>query len=930
MQEDFTPGQRWLSDAEPGLGIGTLLESDERRLRLAFPAGGEERIYAQDSAPLTRVLFNAGDRVEDQSGRRLTVMEVRSGAGLMEYLVRADDGATETLPETGLNDRMRLDRPQDKLFAGRIEHDLWFDLRYRSWLRLAQAARSPVAGLIGPRVGLIPHQLHIAAEVAGRHAPRVLLADEVGLGKTIEAGLILHKMLLEERVGRVLILVPESLIHQWLVEMLRRFNLRFALFNAERFNAERFAAADADSPFQAEQLVLCSMELLSTDPAVARAALDGEWDMLVVDEAHHLHWDEQGSSLEYDLVQALAEQTPSVLLLTATPEQLGRAGHFARLRLLDPHRFSDYDAFLEEERAYEPVARLAARLLDGAALEKGERALLKQLLGAEAEGESGAVIGKLLDRHGTGRVLFRNTRAAIEGFPERQLVEHPLDPPDPYLQSGCAAALAPEIQYGEGWPEVDPRLPWLAASLRELRPEKVLLICARAQTVLDLSEALQRTEGIHAAVFHEGMEIVERDRAAAYFADPGEGTQLLICSEIGSEGRNFQFAHHLVLFDLPLQPDLLEQRIGRLDRIGQGQTIRIHVPYLSGGAGEIMLRWYRDGLHAFRAISPAAPAVYAQLGGELQEVLHSGSGADALIERAAALTERLNTELEAGRDRLLELHSHRPVEAQRLLRRISAEEAQADLQSYLEDYWDAFGVRHEPGPGRSTVLRGGRHMLHDRFPGLSPGGLTATFSRIDALAHEDREYLTWEHPMVRGAMEMLTGNDLGDAALTVVSHPEFRAGTPLLELLYLVECVAPAELGAGRFLPPTCIRLLLDARGRERSAELEHGVLRGQCLVHKRRLAETLLKTLDATLRGLFERGAELAETQGREIVDTSLTQMEQQLDEELARLRALAAVNPGVRADELEQLQARRTLLAQHLGNARVRLDAARVVVMQ
>jgi ATP-dependent helicase HepA len=221
-------------------------------------------------------------------------------------------------------------------------------------------------------------------------------------------------------------------------------------------------------------------------------------------------------------------------------------------------------------------------------------------------------------------------------------------------------------------------------------------------------------------------------------------------------------------------------------------------------------------------------------------------------------------------------------------------------------------------------------MLHDRFPGLPADGLTATFSRADALAHEDRAYLTWEHPMVRGAMEMLTSGDLGDAALTVVSHPDFRPGTPLLELLYLVECAAPAELGAGRFLPPTCIRLLLDARGVDRAAELSHEVLQGQCLLHKRRLAETLLKTLAGTLRQLFERGAAQAEEASRRIVDSALAEMRQQLGDELARLRGLAAVNPSVRDDELERLEARRALLAEHMDNARVRLDAARVVVMQ
>lgn len=102
------------------------------------------------------------------------------------------------------------------------------------------------------------------------------------------------------------------------------------------------------------------------------------------------------------------------------------------------------------------------------------------------------------------------------------------------------------------------------------RSQKVLVICAKAATALQLEQVLREREGIRAAVFHEGMSIIERDRAAARFAEEDTGAQVLLCSEIGSEGRNFQFASHMVMFDLPFNPDLLEQRIGRLDRIGQG------------------------------------------------------------------------------------------------------------------------------------------------------------------------------------------------------------------------------------------------------------------------------------------------------------------------------------------------------------------------
>jgi ATP-dependent helicase HepA len=922
----FIPGQRWISDAQSELGLGIVQDVDARCVHMAFPATGETRLYARREAPLSRVAFEAGDLIKDQDGNELSVTAVEERDGLLTYRCEDMDGQPVALPEAQLDDHTRLNRPQQKLLAGRIEPDLWFDLRYQTWLQGAAEARSPIQGLVGARMGLIPHQLYIASEVAGRYAPRVLLADEVGLGKTIEAGLILHRLLLTGQARRVLILVPEPLLHQWLVEMLRRFNLRFALFDEERFDE-----IDSDNPFQAEQQVLCSQELMTRKPEIARAALAGEWDMLVVDEAHHLHWTPEHSSLEYDLVEALAEQTPGVLLLTATPEQLGRAGHFGRLRLLDPQRFHDYDAFVAEEQGYAPVAELAARLLDGDTISDADRARLAELLGElPRELDHQAIIDRLLDRHGTGRVLFRNTRAAISGFPGRELMPHPLPLPADYraLQADPVALLTPEAVHGPGWTDIDPRVGWLAETLRALRPEKVLVICAHADTVLALREALQAREGIHAAVFHEGMEIVERDRAAAYFADPEEGSQLLICSEIGSEGRNFQFAHHLVLFDLPLDPELLEQRIGRLDRIGQTDTIRIHVPYLQGSPGETLKRWYAEGLVAFQAICPAASVVFEQLHDELLAALDDPAGVESLLAHAAARTAELNAAMEAGRDRLLELHSHRPAVSAALVETIEGLEAGRSVNDYMTRYWDAYGVEHEPGPQQSAVLQPGSHMLHESFPGLPEDGLTVTFDRQHALAHEDREFLTWEHPMVRGAMEMLTGSDQGSAALTALQDPRLKPGSVLLELIYIAECPAPPELQIGRFLPPTALRLLVDVEGRERSGEFSHEALRGTCLTRNRKLARAVLKSQAERLQAMLARGEQLAQAAAGHIEQHALRQMQSTLGDELSRMQQLAEASGSVRPDELEHLALRRELLGNYLGRLHLRLDAARVIV--
>ena len=119
----------------------------------------------------------------------------------------------------------------------------------------------------------------------------------------------------------------------------------------------------------------------------------------------------------------------------------------------------------------------------------------------------------------------------------------------------------------------------------------------------------EKNAGLNTALFHSGLSLMARDRQAAYFADP-KGAQILLCTEIGSEGRNFEFAHNLVLFDLPKKPDLLEQRIGRLDRIGQKSDISIHIPYVQNSWEETLYQIYDRGLNSFRKFSSVGTPVF--------------------------------------------------------------------------------------------------------------------------------------------------------------------------------------------------------------------------------------------------------------------------------------------------------------------------------
>ncbi|HET6408676.1 MAG TPA: RNA polymerase-associated protein RapA, partial [Chthoniobacteraceae bacterium] len=524
------PGQRWVSDSEPELGLGIILRVAAGRVEIMFPAANEHRQYALSTAPLRRVLFKEADRIKLHSGAEFTVERVEDRAGLLVYITE-----TREIPEAELSDTISFSKPEERLLAGQVDELHTFELRTQALQWRSRIQQSPVRGYTGGRVDLIPHQLSIAGDVSQRLVPRVLLADEVGLGKTIEAGLILHRLHLTGRAGRVLILVPEPLVHQWFVELLRRFNLLFSIFDEERCESIEQNDPEAN-PFLDSQLVLCSVGFLAGDENRSRQALEAGWDLLVIDEAHHLEWTPQAASPAYSLVEALSQKTLGLLLLTATPQQLGAEGHFARLRLLDPERYGDLDRFLEEGKQYEAVAKAVDRLLERKPLTKADQKLfgehsarirkhLDQLVAGD-EAARDRLVSDLLDSFGTGRVMFRNTRAALSGFPQRK-------------------ARLVELTTGDTADAATARVKWLAELLKKLKQSKVLLICRTRELAEEIYERLQREINVNCALFHEGLTLLQRDRNAAYFAEE-EGARILICSEIGSEGRNFQFAHHLV------------------------------------------------------------------------------------------------------------------------------------------------------------------------------------------------------------------------------------------------------------------------------------------------------------------------------------------------------------------------------------------------
>ncbi len=913
--QQFAIGQRWLSDTETELGLGVLIDVDERSVSILFPKSDETRVYARSNAPLSRIVFNANDELQDQEGTIWTVESVEDRNGVVRYhVVRTlEDGTEErkALNETRVGATIQLSKPLDRLLASQIDYKEWYDLRIEALLMQANMQTSPLRGLVGSRVGLIPHQLYIAHEVGQRFAPRVLLADEVGLGKTIEAGLIIHQQLKTGRSERILILVPDSLQYQWMIEMRRRFNLEFSLFDLARTASIKEHDPDLN-PFLTEQRIIASVDLMVDHEDLREQAIEAGFDLLVVDEAHHLMWsEEEGGNDRYDLVEELAEKTPGVLLLTATPEQLGVESHFARLRLLDPQRFSSLDRFLDEEEQYQHTAKIAEVLMSDLPLEAEHFTAIESLLGHAIEDtpeQRFRAIHELLDRHGTGRILFRNTREAIQGFPGRDCQPAPLPAPENWSKDGkLREQMWPEESQLDGsWMETDPRVMWLMEKLRtDLKHKKVLLIARSGPVVEALENVLRLHAGIRTAMFHEGMSLLERDQAAAYFAEESYGAQILLCSEIGSEGRNFQFASDLILFDLPANPDVLEQRIGRLDRIGQENRIQIHVPYLMGTAQERMFRWYNEALNIFSNISPTAQTLQENFIVALKDCLLADKGQEFedLLEEVSVQREALEAELQEGRDRLLEYNSCRPVVAQEIVNALEDYDDNTTLPMFMKRFMASTNIDFDEQSNGTVIIKPTDQMQVQGLT-LDEEGMTATFYRDQAQIREDAQYLTLEHPFTESVMEMIITQGFGSTNVTVLKSAALPQGSVLMEVWFKVDVVAPKALNLPSSLPQQLIRVLLSEKGQDLSQKIAPEILKPYLHHLDGNSCRQVVKARREVIEARYQQALELARS--------ALPNFKQQAKEvygnkwqyEIDRLTYLKQFNPSIREDEIARLQ--------------------------
>ncbi len=621
-----------------------------------------------------------------------------------------------------------------------------------------------LGSFLGGRIRLFPHQLHVAERATAGDPVRWRLADDVGLGKTIEASLILTRLVHAGKVDRCLVVAPDTLTVQWLGELWRKYHQVFTLLDAARLADVARDFGSGFNPFDTHRRAVIALEMLVERPELTGMAVHAGIDLLVVDEAQRLRRP-RGHPGEpaWRAIAPIAGLGRHVLLLSATPLEDDAHGFFRLLQLLRPSEFPEEVSFEDRLASGTPLppCTSSTRRVD---------------------------IGGLPPRVGIPVAPARpegwQLRDAVETTVRSAAAPHAvarrqkLDRVRRALASGAALSAVLGVDEAalrsqtDAMDAADPRLKWLLAQAPRWRDagEKTLVFVAHRETLEMLRTALSHRVQLATGVFHEELSPARRDTEVARFRESG-GPSLLVSTESGGEGRNFEFCRRLVLFDLPWKPSIVEQRIGRLDRIGR--RIPVDVVYFRppAGIGADVVRLF-ETLGLFSEPLAGLEPQLAHVEAAIEDV--------ALDPQATLSDERLDvlvSDARAARTRIREaayqqLHRdpYRPDMAAGILARVPRELDALNEQVVVTACIGLGFTIERPRGRRIFAIELGSGSLVDGIPGVPGGsGYVGTFDREEALEEETLDFFASGHPLVEGILAHVEESDMGRVARFEVS-----------------------------------------------------------------------------------------------------------------------------------------------------------------
>lgn len=518
-----------------------------------------------------------------------------------------------------------------------------YDENYLRYVTLLSKIKNETAGgfLSSLASGIIPlpHQLHVLNRAMETNNIRYILADEVGLGKTIEAGMIIRELKSRGLVSRILVVCPTGLVTQWASEMQEKFHEKFQVILPSDYDTIRRLTDNDDVYGQFDQ-VISPMDSIKpiekhagwSEEKVEKyneeriySIINSGWDLIIIDEAHRVAGS-SGEVARYKLGNLLAQASPYLLLLSATPHN-GKTEPFLRLiRLLDADAFPNAKSIVREQVApflirtekreaidnngnllfknrithlvtiswdernnlqrelYEMVSSYVAKTYNKALRNRKKNMCLIFLLiiMQRMVTSSTAAIRQSLERRLNvlleQRTCVGNLREEdldelnIEDGVEDALEAISLDMELEIEELKQIISLAKQAQFQNQDAKVEPLLNEIDAILSEDRTQKVIIFTEFVATQTYLQELLVN-RGYTVTILNGGMSIDERNAAMQEFKT---STSIFISTDAGGEGLNLQFANIIINYDLPWNPMKIEQRCGRVDRIGQQRDVHIY------------------------------------------------------------------------------------------------------------------------------------------------------------------------------------------------------------------------------------------------------------------------------------------------------------------------------------------------------------------
>ena len=683
------------------------------------------------------------------------------------------DGRLMTVAEADLRPHV-LDDPHSRLAEGRLGTARQFALAVTARRYEIEQLTNDLVSLSESRVDIKPHQVSVVHRVITNYPHRFLLCDEVGLGKTIEAGMILKELRARGSAERALIVVPPNLVRQWQFELKSKFNESFSVINNDTVKYLRNTQAVTENPFLVYDSVIVSSAWVS-NPAWAKLAAEVAWDMVIVDEAHHARVRRSGKRREetrlYRAVRDLASPDAfskrAALFLTATPMQLDSGELYSLIELLDPALFPTEEHFNQHRAELPGLSRLVHELSEhgfptpdddsgdviarvASWLEIDDVEAAKRLYGGE--GSISALCDDLSARHLLSEILIRNRKKIVGGFMPRhahrwqveltQQERTALNAVEAYVREGYARAertndsavgfvmvifqklMASSIralrtsldrrrarlEKGAGSPalskvtkatiaDIDARLEddefigalldevaaadaqeagdlrrlvellddvttdskadTLVVQLQELERldtgAKVLLFTEFRETQEYLRGRLEAI-GWDVELFHGQLKPAAKDSAVEAFK-ASTRPSILISTEAGGEGRNFQFCHLLVNYDLPWNPMRVEQRIGRVDRIGQAHTVQVFNFWVKGTVEERVLDVLERRINIFEETVGGLDPILGDAERDLTKIFQlEGDERDRALQRFEEQIEKKIAQARRGRGEAPGLH----------------------------------------------------------------------------------------------------------------------------------------------------------------------------------------------------------------------------------------------------------------------------------